>query len=96
MVRGCGADHGCQHPSRHLTVRSLNPGAWMRSCLVATARSLTASQRDSNRLAFDQVTLILRGFGFAAFGKVSMTTPSLNSALMRSWSMSLESWKLRA
>jgi hypothetical protein len=44
----------------------------------------------------DQFTLILRSFALSAFGKVSMTTPSLSSALMWSWSMSLESWKLRA
>jgi hypothetical protein len=49
-----------------------------------------------DRLELDQLTLILRGFAFSAFGRVSMTTPSLSSALMRSWSMSLESWKLRA
>jgi hypothetical protein len=49
-----------------------------------------------DRFELDQFTLILRGFAFSAFGNVSMTTPSLRSALMRSWSMSLESWKLRA
>ena len=46
--------------------------------------------------AYLQPTLILRGFAFSAFGKVNITTPSLNWALMRSWSMSLESSKLRA
>jgi hypothetical protein len=36
-----------------------------------------------------------RGFAFSAFGSTSVITPSFSSALMPSWSILLEIWKLR-
>jgi len=42
------------------------------------------------------LTLILRGFALSDFGRTKVITPSLSSALVRSWSILLESWKLRA
>jgi hypothetical protein len=43
-----------------------------------------------------QLTAILRGLAFSALGSTKVMTPSFSSALMPSWSILLESWKLRA
>ncbi len=46
-------------------------------------------------LSFRQLTLILRGFAFSAFGKTNVITPSFSSALILPCSNLLEIWKLR-
>jgi len=45
--------------------------------------------------SFRQLTLILRGFAFSAFGKTNVITPSFSSALILPCSNLLEIWKLR-
>jgi len=90
-----------------LCLKFCSPAMAPRQCVGFTLIHLLVSAAIHSRMSndeepllrrpssFRQLTLILRGFAFSAFGKTNVITPSFSSALILPCSSLLEIWKLR-